>query len=564
MSFGSRTPSGLLAILLVASLPLAAAELPAVPTSSLPAVPGSPLGADGTLHIDEGPLTLRGPATAPTLLVIDGSDGAPAVHYTVDAEGRARLDVAGENAVTDATFVRLEGDPTGDAFRLVLRDAEGGVHAVEVDRAALLAQAAAAGAPTDALQAPVAIERPLDWPGAPQRSYLLHVRDSARNQLGAAQLDGTPFLQKGGTHKATLQIPLDENEWDRWFLTAKREGQTQTLNASFQLSHRTDDALILAATFAPVLLGPAEGERILLSITHEKRLTPLVVTRYAEPATHAYRVDGVGPTLSLQAPATSSDFRFTVSWSGTDGLSGMGPYVVQYRTGAGSAWTPWVTTTESSGVFSGDWGRTYEFRARAHDRVGNPSAEALAAVQVVEKPAGEDDVNDPPTARILTPRAGSQVAGLVPITWSATDPDNTRLAIRLELSDDEGETWRLLYAGADSATTWDTLQEAEGPGYRLRLTVSDGTQSASDVVSALTVRNVVAALTPAPSGEGASPAPTGASGSPAGTQPRVGDADEPVKPAGASEEGGKKRVPAPFAGLAILAAAALLAARRRA
>lgn len=575
----SRARFGLLAVLLLAIVPLAAAQVPGIPTppsspTAPPSVtpPGStlpPVGED--LAIEEGPLTFLGPASNPDFIAIQGADGATVLSYTVDADGRARLDVAGENAVTDATFVRIEGDPTGDAFRLVLRDAQGGEHAVDVDRVALTSQVEVPPAPDTPLSklppAPIEIARPPTWPGAPQQAYLLAVEDGAGNRLPASKLDGASFLQKSGNHHAQLQIPLADNEWDRWFLTASRVGQYSALNATFVASHQTENAMILDAAFAPSLLAPAEGDRVGFTITYEKRLSPLVVQRFVEDEGYKFRVDGGAPSAYVSAPPNAQDFRFPVTWGGADTLSGLGYFRIESRVSGASQWTHWVTTPLTSAVFQGDWGKTYEFRARAYDRVGNPSSEALAATSVATQPEGEDDVNDPPTVRFLAPLNGAQVEDVVAISWLAEDPDDSRLVVRLELSDDEGETYRLLYAGTGSSATWDTLSEADGPGYKLRITVSDGTQSVSDSVGGLSVRNIVVPAPPSGGSPQTPAVPSSAPQTPGSTAAQPGTTsggDEPVTPAGDDgDEPDGKDTPLPMVVLVGALGIAALATRRR-
>ncbi len=69
---------------------------------------------------------------------------------------------------------------------------------------------------------------------------------------------------------------------------------------------------------------------------------------------------------------TQSSTSFVVTWSGSDNLSGITSYDVQYRDGAGGIWTDWITgTTLTSAIFNGQHSRTYFFRSRALDRAGN-------------------------------------------------------------------------------------------------------------------------------------------------------------------------------------------------
>ncbi len=84
-------------------------------------------------------------------------------------------------------------------------------------------------------------------------------------------------------------------------------------------------------------------------------------------------VDTTPPNATVDAlPAFIFEQPFTVSWSGTDNLSGIKCYDVQYRE-AGGPWVEWFTCiTETSTQVSGAQdGVTYELRARATDNAGN-------------------------------------------------------------------------------------------------------------------------------------------------------------------------------------------------
>jgi hypothetical protein len=84
-------------------------------------------------------------------------------------------------------------------------------------------------------------------------------------------------------------------------------------------------------------------------------------------------VDTIPPNATVNALPTYIFVEpFTVSWSGTDNLSGIKCYDVQYRE-EGSDWTNAFTcTTDTSVQVSGaEDGKTYELRARATDNAGN-------------------------------------------------------------------------------------------------------------------------------------------------------------------------------------------------
>lgn len=546
----SRSRLALVALLLVA--PLAAADNEPDPVDLEGLLRDLP--PPGTvLDIHEDGLTFEGPAENPQRVLVEAPDHSTAFAYQVDEDGRARVDVAGRPFLQDATLVRMEGHPMQESFTFFLQDAKGNVVPITVDRSALETNL---GLPLEDQLPPVTVSRPLAWPGAPTEVHLLYLADGA-NRLAPDELTGGAFLQRDGLHKAVVQVPADK-EWDRVALQARRAGSNGTLNASLVASKPTEDATLWRGQFRPSELGLADGDTVEVQVFFERRLAPIVVERFLEPALHRYRVDGGAPTVSIAAPAETNDFRFGVSWNGADEMSGIGGFEIDYREGGAGAWTRWEQLTTNSATFSGKWSILYEFRVRALDKVGNPSADhAMATTRVGAQPAGADATNDAPVARFLAPRAGDVVSGVVTVAWEASDPDGAPVTSRVEVSEDDGLTWRTLFAGEGASTMWDTTREIEGAGYRLRVTVKDGTLSASDALSSLAVRNIVLPEAPVDTG-GATPP----SVSPTAPTAEGAAADEGDAVAPANDGGETKETPAPFVGLA-LGAAALLAARRR-
>lgn len=89
-------------------------------------------------------------------------------------------------------------------------------------------------------------------------------------------------------------------------------------------------------------------------------------------------LDTVAPTSSAFSPATTMRLSFMVSWSGSDGLSGVESYDVQYRVGTGGTWKNWLIGISHTNEIFGPvnpvstlHGKTYYFRVRAHDFAGN-------------------------------------------------------------------------------------------------------------------------------------------------------------------------------------------------
>jgi hypothetical protein len=79
-------------------------------------------------------------------------------------------------------------------------------------------------------------------------------------------------------------------------------------------------------------------------------------------------------------PATQTHDWWVVSWSGTDDISGINHYDVQYRAGDAGLWTNWLSTSSTQGLFwNATPGQTYYFRVRAIDHKGNSEAYPLDA-----------------------------------------------------------------------------------------------------------------------------------------------------------------------------------------
>lgn len=71
-------------------------------------------------------------------------------------------------------------------------------------------------------------------------------------------------------------------------------------------------------------------------------------------------------------PFLSRGGDFRVSWGGSDQLSGVAAYDVQYRIGEDGAWTNWqMYTSDTSAEFTALNGKTVYFRSRAYDQANN-------------------------------------------------------------------------------------------------------------------------------------------------------------------------------------------------
>lgn len=97
------------------------------------------------------------------------------------------------------------------------------------------------------------------------------------------------------------------------------------------------------------------------------------VQPWSQDAQAGTTVDSIVPSATVNAlPPYIFSPAFSVSWTGTDNLSGIKCYDVEYRE-FGGAWQDWQTcvTATSVQVTGAQEGVTYELRARATDNAGN-------------------------------------------------------------------------------------------------------------------------------------------------------------------------------------------------
>ncbi|MEQ9280783.1 MAG: hypothetical protein RLN83_14915, partial [Balneola sp.] len=129
------------------------------------------------------------------------------------------------------------------------------------------------------------------------------------------------------------------------------------------------------------------------------------------------------PSASVNAlSSTQSSNSFNVSWRANDSHSGVWKYDIQYRINSGS-WMNWksnVTTT--SATFSGTYGSTVYFRARAYDNVDNRSEYATGNGDTFTKIQAPTTLSVSPTSLSFDADGGTKSFEVNSnTTWSVSD-----------------------------------------------------------------------------------------------------------------------------------------------
>lgn len=86
-----------------------------------------------------------------------------------------------------------------------------------------------------------------------------------------------------------------------------------------------------------------------------------------------FRLDATPPEASMGTPQlVAATGLYRINWAGSDGLSGLAGYNVDYRV-AGQNWVRWLsgTTVTNAGFYKPDSSLPYEFRVQAMDVAGN-------------------------------------------------------------------------------------------------------------------------------------------------------------------------------------------------
>jgi hypothetical protein len=155
------------------------------------------------------------------------------------------------------------------------------------------------------------------------------------------------------------------------------------------------------------------------------------------------RIDTQPPAVNVipLPPTTGSQF-FTLSWSGTDNLSGVANYDVQWRENGGD-WHMLLeqTTLTSFQITGAQSGVTYDFRLRATDNVGNSGEWPDFPQTSTTVVTGATATVRPFNPNILKPTA--PVTTSFTVNWTGTAAAGTTIASYEIFFQFNGGQWRL-------------------------------------------------------------------------------------------------------------------------
>ncbi len=158
--------------------------------------------------------------------------------------------------------------------------------------------------------------------------------------------------------------------------------------------------------------------------------------------------DTTPPSSQVAALPAYSLATFTVTWSGSDPLSGLQDYDVQVCSiDCLSGWSDWLThTTATTHAFTGSHGITYSFRSRARDHAGNvePWPAGADTVTTVDTAPPETAVDAMPTYYTTTTFS---------VSWQGADDLSGIDHYDLYYATESAADWSLWLAGLTTTQT---------------------------------------------------------------------------------------------------------------
>lgn len=287
------------------------------------------------------------------------------------------------------------------------------------------------------------------------------------------------------------------------------------------------------------LAGVTDGGVVKFSVAHRITAAKLVTQQLLDDnsgAGYRWKVDKAGPAVgpvNVQADAAQPR-HLIVSWSATDAGSGVASFRVERQLAAGP-WEQWIlATNETTGTYTGDAGKTYNFRVAATDAVGNVGPWRSSSPFAVPG-GGSGAENRAPTVQLLQPTGGESFVGVASLTikWRASDPDGNVPVINLYWSQDGGATWDPIASPSGTQYAWDISLLPASRDYRVKVEATDGSLANQDTSARFRIDNSGLATADDIGGGGQASLPAGEDAMP-GEELTEGDGSQAEQAAGAA------------------------------
>lgn len=115
-------------------------------------------------------------------------------------------------------------------------------------------------------------------------------------------------------------------------------------------------------------------------------------------------------------------------------------------------------------------GEDIDYEIRCKDLEGNVFESGVLSEYVDVVP-----INHAPNIELIAPTSNENVSGQYNLYWLATDPDNDELFVAINISEDNGQSWKVLTSDMENNGTylWDTTKFQNGDNYLIKIIAND-------------------------------------------------------------------------------------------
>jgi hypothetical protein len=284
--------------------------------------------------------------------------------------------------------------------------------------------------------------------------------------------NGTFIINTGDIYTANRSVTLTINASDRYGIASMMISENPTFGgASWQDFCQS----------APFLLSSGDGKKTILAQVRDSSGLGFIL-----PNANII-LDTTPPSSSiLPMPAVVGTTDFTVRWNGSDELSGIQKYDLQYRDDDGP-WIDWLNDIRFNVAdFSGLDGHRYSFRVRAQDVAGNIQefSDIGSEYILVRLPR--------PIVSIIKPIENSTVNGIVSITGVASHQNGSMNITKVLVQIDEG-AWQTARGTNQWQFQWDTAKYKNG-AHTLRARAFDSQNLTNDDNKSIIIKNAKPSL----------------------------------------------------------------------